>query len=112
MIILHFTFFFSTLSASQWMLDQINKDLSPFRVKGISQESLARYLRENSANGEVICIKIVNGEISYQLKENVPVEGTRFQTLLNALKKLTTLYATPDVVFIAAVGDGIYTLRE
>jgi hypothetical protein len=92
-----------------WMMSQINEDLSAFKTTGITQEMLDKTLEEVYAlptgrGAQFVCYRIKNNRITYNTPSESPsdVRITDFIKFIQLLGKYVKL---PDVDFIVSLWD-------
>lgn len=85
-----------------WMLEQIQEDLEPFKISGISLKDIDTTIKDYEPHGFVVC-KIQNGSFSYKC---YPEDGDfRSKMLADAIRELVKTVALPDVTFLVYKGE-------
>lgn len=103
----------------EWMLQQIEEDLSLYKENGISKESLDR-LMTIASNEMLVRFKIVDNQVTYTINEayliNFPEHADFFNTRLKAvvdpIKRLVSIIPLLNVDFIITVNDCAYNRND
>jgi len=95
------------------MLSQIQRDLEPFKEKGISQLDVAATLATLNDNRYNLRCKILNRRVyfSYQDPNSIMQNHPRLRMLMYACKLLCKHYFLPDVDFVISLHDSIDTTK-
>lgn len=98
----------------EWMMTQIDSDLSPFKKFGVSKQvidkALESYLKSDLGPDnhlELARCQIQNGTVSIHGLYPTKKTESRLYVVLQALTKLTHLVPIPDIDFIICVGDSL-----
>lgn len=93
----------------RWMIKQIDKDLAPYKESGITQDSLAT-LEEATKIWCTVRFTIKSNQVTYKGGErDCPFYQMHLKAVSNALNRLCSVVALPDVDFVIDVNDfGLY----
>lgn len=106
----------------EWMMQQINQDLSPYTKSGITRASLDKLMEV--AKGELtemtVRFQITDGQVTYTCNDayfiKFPDHASFFHSRINvvvpAIKKLANSINLPNVDFIITVNDFAYTRND
>lgn len=101
--------FIQTLRAQtpEWMVNQINADLSHFRNKPISIQKMLDFYNSDSPYPTLIKVAIINNQLTIDAKEN-RYGNVRLTAFEDALQKVCTMGPLPDVVLLISLEDGFF----
>lgn len=96
--------------AAQWMLDQLDRDLSPFSEKKITSESVsktyARIYEKIGPKHDYYHFRILDNKLYKYVPDGVPFSDTDTATE-KAYKTLLMYSKVPDCDFVLAAMDGV-----
>ncbi len=95
----------------QWMLEQINEDLTSFYESGVSTGGLDRLMLLDTANGSprlLERVRVLNNQVEMTHHSSThPAASPRIGILVGAIKKLAQGLTLPDVDFIITMHDAL-----
>lgn len=94
-------------SCPQWMEEQINNDLAPWRDRAISLEELDKRFQEFQPDHHIFKISIKNNRIYTEKKSKEPGVEYRLKGFTDALRDLSRIHILPDVTFYITIHDGV-----
>ena len=97
----------STAEIPQWMANQINADLAPFRNKPISFRNMLDFYHSDSPYPILIKATIINNQLFIETKENYN-GNIRVEAFEQSLQKICNMGPLPDVVLLISQEDGFF----
>ncbi len=98
---------FPYIGSADWMLDQIQEDLAPFKEQQISKASLQEFFQHASHDNLLVYVRIYKGKACSYSPGVIVNQGlqSRLDSVHQFFTELTKNYQIPDIHFIVALHD-------
>ena len=95
--------------SADWMLDQIQEDLKPFKKNGVNGSHLKQFVQQASSHNLLVHIKIRKGKVfSYSPAAVIHTEiESRLNIVHQFFKALAKDYKIPNIDFVVTLHDGV-----